>query len=268
MQVVKLEPQEFLDTARTWLDQHLIDANVLETRATAQIRFKRNNDYYVILEDQTVVGVFTVWTDTNGLFIPKLSDPVVDTMRAFCDEHLKIQTIEGPVGCVDRYCQGKETEVVMLVSVYVLDQLIEKTGPGSLIDATDLALEDNLVQTSLDWTAAFANELNMPFTPDRESQHRGLVRGAIAIYSVNNKLVSTASISGGGQVGRIGCVYTPPQERGNGYASHTVSLLCKAKLEKFKHIMLFADEMNPVSNKIYQNIGFKKVDSNKKVKIQ
>ncbi len=59
----------------------------------------------------------------------------------------------------------------------------------------------------------------------------------------------------------IGAVYTPPQFRGKGYASAVVHALCEQLLrEGVTYIALYTDLANPTSNKIYHQIGFRKLN--------
>lgn len=56
---------------------------------------------------------------------------------------------------------------------------------------------------------------------------------------------------------RIGPVYTPPQERGKGYASACVAALSQHHLDQGRrYCFLFTDLANPTSNHIYQQIGY------------
>ncbi len=59
---------------------------------------------------------------------------------------------------------------------------------------------------------------------------------------------------------RIGPVYTPPAERGRGYASALVAAVSQAQLDAGRRFcFLYADLANPTSNKIYQAIGYRPV---------
>jgi GNAT superfamily N-acetyltransferase len=61
-------------------------------------------------------------------------------------------------------------------------------------------------------------------------------------------------------VSRIGPVYTPPDRRGHGYGSAvTAAAAALARLHGAADVVLFADLANPVSNAIYQRIGFEPV---------
>lgn len=55
----------------------------------------------------------------------------------------------------------------------------------------------------------------------------------------------------------IGPVYTPPEQRGKGYASNIVAALSQHLLDQgWKSCSLFTDLANPTSNSIYQKIGY------------
>lgn len=56
---------------------------------------------------------------------------------------------------------------------------------------------------------------------------------------------------------RIGPVYTPPEQRGRGYASACVATLSQQLLDGGRRFcFLFTDLANPTSNHIYQTIGY------------
>ncbi|MCA1711042.1 MAG: GNAT family N-acetyltransferase [Actinobacteria bacterium] len=60
-------------------------------------------------------------------------------------------------------------------------------------------------------------------------------------------------------VARIGPVYTPPQQRGRGWASNAVAELSRRLLADGTRVCLFTDQANPASNKIYAALGYRPV---------
>jgi predicted GNAT family acetyltransferase len=59
---------------------------------------------------------------------------------------------------------------------------------------------------------------------------------------------------------RIGPVYTPPGQRGRGYASACVARLSQDMLDAGRtYCFLYTDLTNPTSNHIYQQIGYEPV---------
>lgn len=58
----------------------------------------------------------------------------------------------------------------------------------------------------------------------------------------------------------IGGVYTPPYLRGRGYATSTVSQLCRILLDRgYDFCALYADAANPISCGMYRKMGFRDI---------
>jgi predicted GNAT family acetyltransferase len=63
-----------------------------------------------------------------------------------------------------------------------------------------------------------------------------------------------------GAMSRIGPVYTPAEFRGRGYGSAVTAAAARWALDRgAEHVVLFTDLANPVSNSIYQRLGFRAV---------
>jgi uncharacterized protein len=59
---------------------------------------------------------------------------------------------------------------------------------------------------------------------------------------------------------RIGPVYTPPRARNRGYASSAVAAVSRHALDTGAHTcMLYTDLANPTSNKIYADVGYRRI---------
>lgn len=85
--------------------------------------------------------------------------------------------------------------------------------------------------------------------------------GGLWLWWDAGRAVSLAGARGPTRNGiRIGPVYTPPEERGRGYASALTAALTQQLLANGKaHVTLFTDLANPTSNGIYQAIGYRPV---------
>jgi GNAT superfamily N-acetyltransferase len=113
------------------------------------------------------------------------------------------------------------------------------------------------------WYTAFAREVHDMAADD----HAAVVRdklgyGGILIWQAGGRPVSMGGITRqvAGMV-RIGPVYTPPELRGRGYASAvTAELSLRAREAGAAEVLLYTDLANPVSNSIYQRIGFVAVE--------
>ena len=72
---------------------------------------------------------------------------------------------------------------------------------------------------------------------------------------VSQALIGRELIKGKG----ISCVYTPKEERGKGYAYNIVYKLSKKCLDEgAEYCVLYTDAENPISNYIYEKIGYVK----------
>lgn len=87
---------------------------------------------------------------------------------------------------------------------------------------------------------------------------REIIQERIYLLEDNGMPVSMASalretVNGG----CVGMVYTPPYLRGKGYASSCVAQVSQKILKRgYKFASLFTDLSNPISNSIYQKIGY------------
>jgi GNAT superfamily N-acetyltransferase len=86
--------------------------------------------------------------------------------------------------------------------------------------------------------------------------------GGVTLWETGGAPVSLAAVSRlvAGMV-RVGPVYTPPPLRGHGYASAvTAAVSGAARASGAAEVLLFTDLANPVSNSIYQRIGYRPVE--------
>lgn len=111
-----------------------------------------------------------------------------------------------------------------------------------------------------DWLSAFVNEIGDGEVPPAELVAARLAADRYLLWERDGRPVSmagrTPQLYG---VTRIGPVYTPPAERGHGYASAVTSRLSAEVVASGSRACLYTDVANPTSNKIYQDIGFEPV---------
>ena len=83
----------------------------------------------------------------------------------------------------------------------------------------------------------------------------------IFVLKTPDTIVSIARTSRGTPNGQaITLVYTPPQFRGQGYATELVAKLCNLVIKSGKKFCyLFTDLANPTSNSVYMKVGFQPV---------
>jgi uncharacterized protein len=134
-----------------------------------------------------------------------------------------------------------------------------RPGPGRLVTATasdrDLALAW--------WTAFVAETDGIDAGPEARAATVDfrLGQGHLFLWEDEGRPVSTVAINPPvAGVIRIGPVYTPPDKRGRGYASSAVAAVSRRGLDGGAHsCMLYTDLANPTSNKIYADVGYRRI---------
>jgi uncharacterized protein len=144
--------------------------------------------------------------------------------------------------------------------VFSLDR-VERPAPvsGRMRDAVS---EDRPLL--LDWFRAFMEEAigESPGAASTEHvvDHRLEADSAGVVLWEDGPTVSLAAFGNPTPNGnRIGPVYTPPEYRRRGYASALVAELSERLLEKKRFCFLFTDLANPTANRIYEQIGYRRV---------
>ncbi len=134
-----------------------------------------------------------------------------------------------------------------------------RPGPGRLVAATeadrDLALRwwDEFVVES---DVIDAGPESRAATVDFRIAH-----GHLCLWRDEDDAVSMVSTNPAvAGVVRIGPVYTPPEARRRGYASSAVAAVSREALATGAHTcMLYTDLANPTSNKIYADVGYRRI---------
>jgi predicted GNAT family acetyltransferase len=116
----------------------------------------------------------------------------------------------------------------------------------------------------LEWFRAFMEEA-IGESPDGAStahavDHRLEADSAGVALWEDGRTVSLAAFGNPTPNGiRIGPVYTPPVHRRRGYASALVAELSERLLTERRFCFLFTDLANPTANRIYEQVGYRRV---------
>ncbi len=150
--------------------------------------------------------------------------------------------------------------------LHVLDRLVQpQSVPGRLVAATQA--DADLV---LEWLTAFMGDADeqagrprgsSPHELDPHTVARRLEAGELWLWvdaagrPVHLTAVNPASFG----VARVGPVYTPPEQRGHGWASNAVAEVSRRVQAEGVRVCLFTDQANPTSNKLYAALGYRPV---------
>ena len=119
----------------------------------------------------------------------------------------------------------------------------------------------------LDWWRAFAIEALGETEPDETRVARSVDHklrgpaGGISLWEAEGRPVSAVGYGSPTPTGiRVGPVYTPPGQRGRGYASALTAHVSAEELAAGRRFcFLYTNLANPTSNKIYLAIGYERV---------
>lgn len=121
-----------------------------------------------------------------------------------------------------------------------------------------LATGDDTDKTA-GWIMDFHIEINEPMTTERAKRiaETKIANKNIFLW-IDGGIVSMCASDRETQHGKsVNLVYTPPRNRGKGYATSCVHNLCQQILDEGKTFCcLYTDRENPTSNHIYSEIGF------------
>jgi len=151
-----------------------------------------------------------------------------------------------------------------------LYRLAELTWPDPRPDGTPRLAGERDAALLTRWFGAFAREVN-DFA--QNADHAAAVRERLSYQGFTVWEAGEAGEAGGGPVSlagvtrqvagmaRVGPVYTPPEARGHGYGSAvTAAASERLRTAGAEEVLLFTDLANPVSNSIYQRIGYRPVE--------
>ena len=157
---------------------------------------------------------------------------------------------------------GKTAHLAIQERIYELETVIPVSGVSGSYRRPTEADRELLVR----WVDAFAAEALGPIerldAADWVNRYFATPSRGGYLWENGGAPVSFAAYGNPTAHGiRIGPVYTPPEHRGQGYASACVAILSQHLLESGRSFCyLFTDLANPTSNAIYQKIGYNPVN--------
>lgn len=223
--------------------------------------------YFAVVLDGGEVVAAAIRTPPHNLVLAETDRP--DSLSLIADDALAVYgTLPGVIGpkeLTDRFLDLWQVRTGQRGQVYRSQRIYESTAviwpksvPGGRRQATEA--DRSLL---LDWLTAFHREAG---DLAAEAAQRGVERflkddtGGLWLWQDKTPVSLVGSSGPTGSGIRVGPVYTPPPERGKGYASWLTAEVTQHRLNQgYRRVFLFTDLANPTSNKIYQAIGYRPV---------
>ncbi|WP_150265173.1 GNAT family N-acetyltransferase [Paenibacillus tepidiphilus] len=157
------------------------------------------------------------------------------------------------------YVRAQDVQVIqgMAMTAYhcpVLEQ------PRAVVGMLRQAVPEDAAVVAEYLAGFMADAFGSPVEPASQlaSAEARIGRGDLYLWISEGQPVCMASVSiRTPRHARIGMVYTPQPLRKNGYASALVAGVCSLLLAEGRVPVLYADVVNPDSNKVYRSLGFK-----------
>ena len=278
------DPTEFLAAA----EDHLAAAPVISTvvstiaqRGQSQLAAgieQPDRDWWLVVRDGSgaVVGAAmrTAPFAPYPLFLlPMPDDAAVALARTCHDRGEEVLGVNGALPAVQLCAaelarlQGGRVKVAQHTRLHELGEL---SPPAPVAGRLAAATEDD-VELVTEWFEAFMGDVDEMAgrprgasahdVPDREGMLRRIRAGTIWFWvdQSGEPVHLTAATPPAFGVARIGPVYTPPSQRGRGWASNAVAEVSRRLLAEGARVCLFTDQANPTSNKIYAALGYRPV---------
>ena len=249
-----------LDKAKVFLRSKPVHNNVILTLLHARVEHFIPGRYWVAMDGNTVVGVaFQSPLNLRAIVTPMESNIVHSVVDAISDAKVKLPGVGGDATTAahfaGQWAERQKSAVVPFMGqrIYEVDQVAEPTGvKGDLRKAVPRDRE-----RLIDWVRHFWADTNAVQESNAESLvDRRVSAGQVWLWDSAGPVSMAGLTSPVEGVVRVQLVYTPPENRGKGYASACVASLSKRVRDEGHRCILYTDLGNPVSNSIYRRIGY------------
>jgi predicted GNAT family acetyltransferase len=223
----------------------------------------------VVAEDAGSVVGCLLRTPPHGVVLSRFDSPTaVDAVASeVIDMHPELPGALGPAAISARFAEawsratGSEARVTIRQRIHAAAAVHDlPRAPGRMRRGTPADRE-----TITSWLRAFADEAlaGARHVEDADASYERREadpEGAWLLWD-DDGVVSLAAYGAPTPSGiRVGPVYTPPEQRGHGYATSLVAELTAERLAAGRgYCFLFTDVSNPTSNAIYARIGYEPV---------
>lgn len=263
------EVDDYAAHVTAFLEREAVERNVLLT-VIGQARrrwaaWTAPPQFWWVTADDDVVGAAS-WTPPFALLVSAMPDAAAAQLAGAATQRaaelgIALRGVSGPIataravaGAIAARTGHRITEHMRMV-VHDLPSILDvptSSGEARLAANADAPLV-------IEWQRAFALEVRAPMGGDFEATVRASIdAGRIWLWVDGDARSMTTAHPAGGGVVRIGGVYTPPSDRGRGYARrlvHDVSVTV-LRTPGVRTCTLSTDAANPVSNAIYRQIGY------------
>lgn len=259
--------EEFLHKTGDWLAQKEAQNNLflgIAYNLLQKPENERQEHYFWTVEKEGALAGAAFWTPPYKFMITEMEkEALIALANAIRDTYPSIPGVGGPKDSAknfSHYWNLKTQKSPLLETSMRLYQLDKVMGvlmsPGNLRKAQEKDMDFLTV-----WLQQFHGEISL----SEEADHKNMVENYIheqRLFVWEDGVYRAMAAYAGTTLNgvRLNQVYTPSEFRGKGYATSLVASLSQSLLDSGKKFCcLYTDLLNPISNSIYQNIGYRPV---------
>ena len=254
-------PASVLEVAGTFLASDPVQHNLILTLLHTRVEHPEAGRYWMAVEEHDVIGiVFQSPLDYSATLTPMSHEAVRAVVDLIADEGVELPGVSGEAATAAWFAGAwsERTRVparpTLGQRLYELAAVVDQPAFGALRRARAEDLEF-LVESFI----AFVTEIGDPPNGSESVVARRLAAGQLWVWD-DDVTVSVCGLSAPAEgVVRVGPVYTPLELRGRGYASALVATVSADVRAAGHRCILYTDLLNPTSNSIYRNIGYRAV---------
>lgn len=259
----------FLDRAQPWLlrneAEHSLVLGIAGRLAASASRpaTSASGAFFATVErDGEVVGV-AVRTPPHKLLLSQMPLDAVPLVADAAERFESIPAVLGPQDVAQAFGRewARRREVVprlgMRERIFELTDLIPPArragGQARVAGAADM-------EQAITWVDAFHRDVGIAEKNPREWAEHHVPRGHVLLWEDEETVAMAAEVARSPSGARVGAAYTPPALRGRGYATAVVADLTRRLLaDGLRFCSLYTDLANPISNAIYQRLGYRPI---------
>ena len=277
------DPGEFLAAAGAYLAADPVVSTVVTTVAY-RLRARQaegiappDRTWWLVVRNASAVAGAGMRTASFAPYPPFLlpmpDQAAVALARALYERGEEVLGLNGALPAVD-LCAAELARLggghVQVSQHTRLHELGELVCPAPVPGGLQVAAEDD-VDLVMEWFGAFMGDADEQAgrprgasaheVPDRAEMLRRLRTGRLWFWvnQAGERVHLTGVSPPSFGVARVGPVYTPPAQRGRGWASNAVAEISRRIQAQGARVCLFTDQANPTSNKIYAALGYQPV---------
>jgi hypothetical protein len=279
-----VDPGDFLAVAGDHLAADPVVSTVVTTVAHRPLSQRADGiaqpdrTWWLVVRDESgaVVGAgmrTATFAPYPPFLLPMPDEAAVSLARALHERGEEVLAVNGALPAVE-LCAAELTRLgggrVEVSQHTRLHELGELAWPAPVPGCLKAATEDDL-DLAMEWFGAFMGDADEQAgrrrgasaheIPDSAEMLRRLRAGRLWFWvdETGQPVHLTGANPPSFGVARVGPVYTPPAQRGRGWASNAVAEVSRRIQAAGARACLFTDHANPTSNKIYAALGYRPI---------